>query len=171
MNATQELRPPAVMIRQGLVLLAGAVVIVLAIGDDGRAFYSTPFALGVTYLVTAAAGGRRGGYWAGALVLCGFGGAVLVVRHAHPDLDTSGLYLLGAGVGATVACLLARAGFSADPLGASATVAITGAVLAFAAPWAPRPDARASARLVGRGGVDNGARGVRPERAADAEPV
>lgn len=168
MNAQPQQRPPAMRIRQGLVLLAGAVVIALAIGADGRAFSWTPLALGVTYLAAAVAGGRRGGYWAGALALCGWGGAVVIVAQARPDLDTSGLYLLGAGVGATVACLAARAGFSSDPLGAAATIAIAGAVLAFSSRWAPLADARTYALLVGLVGLVSVARGVLAERPAAA---
>jgi hypothetical protein len=34
-------------------------------------FYWTPLILGITYLAAAAAGGRRGSYWATACVLVG----------------------------------------------------------------------------------------------------
>lgn len=44
----------------------------------------------------------------------------------------AGLYLLGAGVGATAAVALARVGVRADALGATVTVAISGAILALA---------------------------------------
>lgn len=90
------------------------------------------------------------------MVLVGWGAAVLYVREARPDLDLAGLYLAGAGLGATVGILLARAGFAVDALGATATIAIAGVILAFE----PRAsdvlgDARTYALAVGAIGVGN----------------
>lgn len=49
---------------------------------------------------------------------------------ARPDLDVSGLYLTGAGLGAAAGLLLQRAGFSVNPMGLAAVV--TGGGLALA---------------------------------------
>lgn len=59
------------------------------------------------------------------------GAAVVCARQAQPELDVAGLYLLGAGLGATAGLLLARRGFAVDPLGAEATIALPGTILAL----------------------------------------
>jgi hypothetical protein len=162
----------ALRIRQGVILISGAVVIVLAIGGSHSGFYWTPLTLGLTYLVGAAAGGRRGSYWATAVVLVGWGTAVVIVRQFSPDLDLAGLYLLGAGVGATVGMVLAGRGFAVSPIGMTLTVAVGGLVLSFE----PRDsallgDARFYAVLIGAVGAANllmaarhGGDGARPAR-------
>jgi hypothetical protein len=133
----RPVRPPisttsrSLRARQGVILIAGAIVIALAIGGSSSGFYWTPLSLGLVYLAAALSGGPRGSYWATAVVLVGWGTAVVIVRQFTPDLDTAGLYLLGAGVGATAGMLLARRGFAVDPLGMTLTVAIGGAVLSF----------------------------------------
>lgn len=151
-----ELRPPSTRLRQGGALLVGALVFALVVGPDPAHFYLTPLGLGLIYLVAAGLGGRRGGYWATALVLIGWGAAVVVVREARPDLDTAGLYMLGAGAGAVIGVLLARRGFVVDALGLAATITAAGALLAFAGQW---PDVleetRSYALLVGLVGLGN----------------
>lgn len=114
-----------------MILILGAIVIVLAIGSSSSGFYWTPLSLGLIYLVAALSGGPQGSYWATAVVLVGWGTAVVIVRQFTPDLDTSGLYLLGAGIGATVGVVLARRGFAVEPIGMTVTIAIGGLVLAF----------------------------------------
>jgi hypothetical protein len=121
--------------RQGAILLAGAIVVAVAIGDSSSGFYYTPLALGLTYLAGAIAGGSQGSYWATAVTLVGWGAAVVFVHQAQPNLDTAGLYLAGAGIGASVAVLLARRGFAVDPLGVTATVAVGGALLTVEPRW------------------------------------
>ena len=148
-------RPAEMRLRQGLALLAGALAIALVLDADGSRFYLTPFAVGLTYLVAAALGGRRGGYWATAVVLVGWGVAVIVVRQAQPELDTAGLYLAGAGAGATIGMALRRAGFDVDPLGAAATVLAAGLILAFAPQSDVLEDSRTYAVLIGAVGLAN----------------
>ncbi len=131
-------------------------MIVLAIGASATGFYWTPLAVGLVYLSGAASGGSRGSYWATAVVLVGWGGAVVIVRQLNPDLDTSGLYLLGAGLGATAGMLLARRGFAVDPLGMAVTVAAGGAVLAVEQRYSSvLGDARFYALLLGAVGLVN----------------
>jgi len=143
-------------LRQGVILMVGAIVIVLAIGASATGFYWTPLAVGLVYLAGAMSGGPKGSYWATAVVLVGWGAAVVVVRQLNPDLDTSGLYLAGAGLGASAGLLLVRRGFAVDPLGMTITIAVGGAVLAFE----PRftsvlGDARFYALLIGLVGLVN----------------
>ena len=131
-----ETKPAAMRIRQGLLLLAGAVALVLLV-DGVVAFFWTPLILGLAYLAAAGAGGRSGGYWATACVLSGWGLFVVIAgESSFTDIDTSGLYLLGAGLGAVVGILLARAGFAVSDLGLAATVAVAGLILAIS-PEAP----------------------------------
>ena len=150
-----EHRPPAVRLRQGLALLAGGVVLALVAGAEADRVYLVPIGLGLSYLAAAALGGRRGGSWPTACVLLGWGAAVVWAREGRPDLDIAGLYLLGAGVGATIAVVLARRGFAADPLGAVATVAFAGLALALSPRWDGLTDARLYAALVGVVGLAN----------------
>ena len=155
-------RPPmsatsrSLRFRQGAILIAGAIVILLAIGSSPTGFYWTPLSLGLTYLAGALSGGPRGSYWATAVVLVGWGTAVVVVRQFTPNLDTAGLYLLGAGVGATVGIALARRGFAVDPLGMTITLAIGGLVLSFEPRYSSvLGDARLYAALIAAVGVVN----------------
>ncbi|MEO8968885.1 MAG: hypothetical protein ABI355_14720 [Solirubrobacteraceae bacterium] len=143
-------------VRQGVILLVGAIVIVLVIGASPTGFYRTPLALGLVYLAGALSGGSQGSYWATAVVLIGWGAAVVVARQLNPNLDTSGLYLFGAGLGATTGMLLARRGFAVDPLGLTLTVAVGGAVLALESRYSsPLGDARFYALLLGAVGLVN----------------
>lgn len=163
-----EIRPPATRLRQGLVMLLGALVFALVAGAEPGRFYLTPLGLGLIYLAAAALGGRRGGYWATASVLVGWGAAVFWARQGRPDLDVAGLYLLGAGLGATAGILLGRRGFAVDPLGLAATIAVAGLLLAFAPRWPEvLEEARVYALLVGAVGLANAVAGAVSLRAAD----
>lgn len=157
-------------LRQGLVLLVGAIAFALIVGSGPDTFYWTPLGIGLVYLAASVAGGRRGGYWAGALVLVGWGAAVAYAREARPDLDISGLYLAGAGIGATLAVLAQRAGIRADALGATATVAVSGVILASSSHWSQLVEARTYALLVGGVGLINVIWAVLADR-GDPSPV
>jgi len=148
-------RPPDQRLRQGAVLLVGALALGLVLGDDPRRFFLVPIGLGVVYLLAALAGGRRGGYWATAVVLVGWGAAVVLVQELRPELDTAGLYLLGAGLGVVAGLLLARAGVAVDPLGLGGTVVLAGAILAFAPQVGAFNEARTFALAVGLVGLVN----------------
>ncbi|HEY5399007.1 MAG TPA: hypothetical protein VIL16_26860 [Trebonia sp.] len=148
--------PRSLRLAQGVVLLVGAIVIVLAIGASPTGFYWTPLTVGLTYLAAAVCGGSQGSYWATAVVLVRWGAAVIVVRQFHPNLDTSGLYLVGAGIGAAAGMLLARRGFAVDPLGMTITIAAGGLLLALEPRWSSvLGDARSYAVLIGAVGVAN----------------
>lgn len=143
-------------LRQGLVLLLGAIAFVLIVGDATDRFAWTPLGIGLVYLAAAVAGGRDGGYWATAVVLVGWGLAVLWAREGRPDLDFSGLYLAGAGAGALTGVLLQRRGFAVDSAGLAGTVLAAGLILAFAAQWPEvLEEARTYALLVGAVGLFN----------------
>jgi len=148
-------RASSLRLRQGLALLAGSVVFLLAVGGSADAFYWTPFGIGLVYLAAAAAGGRQGGYWAGAFVFSGWGAAVLIAQLARPDLDIAGLYLAGAGLGAMIAVAAPRAGIRSEPMGAAGAIVVAGAILALAGRWPPLTEARTYALLVGAVGLVN----------------
>jgi hypothetical protein len=148
-------RSPALRLRQGFVLLAGAIVFSLIVGSGPDTFYWTPLGIGLVYLASAVSGGRAGGYWSGALVLVGWGAAVAYAREARPDVDIAGLYLAGAGIGACVAIAAQRLGIKVDPLGAALTVVVAGAILAFSDALPELTDARTYAAFVGAVGLVN----------------
>ncbi len=152
----EEHRPSALRVRQGAVLVAGAVVLWLVVGDDLDRFWLVPLLTGATYLAAAVVGGPRGGYWATAVVLVGWGAAVAWAIEGKPDLDAAGLYLAGAGLGAMAGVLLARRGFVVDALGLAATIVAAGVLLALSARWPDVfRDGRTYAALVGAVGVAN----------------
>ncbi len=115
------------------MFLAGAVALNVTVVPDDRRFYWTPLVIGLAYLAAAAAGGRRGGHWATACVLVGWGAAVVLAGAARPDLDIAGLYMAGSGLGAVVGLLLRRAGVDVDPLGLAVAITAGGLILTFAA--------------------------------------
>jgi len=153
-------------LRQGLALLVGAVIFALVVGPDPGRFYLTPLGLGLIYLVAAALGGRRGGYWATAVVLVAWGLAIVYLREARPELDTAGVYMAAVGVGAVAGVLLARGGFAVDALGLAATIALAGLSLAFAGQLDLLVEARAYALLVGLVGLVNVVAGAVSARSA-----
>ncbi len=160
MTATASLpldstRTPAMRLRQGLVLLLGAVVFAAVVGPEPDRFYLTPLGLGLAYLAAAAAGGRRGGYWATAIVLVVWGLAVVWVREGRPDLDTAGVYMVAVGLGAIVGLLLARRGVAVSALGLAGTIVLAGLSLAFATQWDELVEARSYAMVVGLVGLVN----------------
>ncbi len=138
LSPSAPLRSPGNRVAQGMLLLAGAVLLELTAGADRVPFYWTPLVLGLTYLVAALVDGPAGGYWATALGLTGWGLAVVVMGRLRPeDIDTAGAYLLGVGLAGVVAAVLRTRGFAVSEVGFAATVAAGGAVLALT----PRVDA------------------------------
>jgi hypothetical protein len=142
-------RPRAVRVNEAVVLAAGAAFLVIMVAPDEDRFYWTPLVLGVSLLAAGAVAGRTSGYWAPATVLAGWGAAVIFVRLAEPDLDTSGVYLAGTAAGALAALELARHGFAVDPVTVSATAMLAGAVLALTPQTGVLTDARTYAALLG----------------------
>ena len=126
-------KPPDVRVAQAITFLSGALALNVAVAPNDRRFYWTPLVVGLAYLAAAAVGGRRGGHWATACVLVGWGAAVVFAGAARPDLDIAGLYMAGAGLGAVAGLLLRRAGIDADPLGMAVAITAGGLILTFAA--------------------------------------
>lgn len=123
--------PRRVRIGRGSALLAGAVVYALLVYGPLE-FLWTPLLLGLAYLGAAAAGGRRGGLWATALVLTGWGLLVVVSNKLEVGVSTADGYLIGVGAAALVGGLLARSGFSVDLIGIGGTALIAGVAHSFA---------------------------------------
>ena len=105
-------------------LLAGAVVYALLVYGPLQ-FYWTPLLLGLAYFGAAAAGGRRGGLWATAVVLTGWGVGVLLATKID-SLNSGDGYLMGIGGAIVVAGVLVRGGFDIDLLSVGGTVLIAG---------------------------------------------
>ena len=153
-------------IRQGLLLLVGALALDLLVAGGTLDFFWTPLIIGVTYLAAASSGGRAGSYWATACVLTGWGLAVVFIGEVKPtDIDTSGAYLFGAGIGSVVGLMLMQARFAVSAMGLAATVAAAGLLLALSAAFPDvLEDARTYAALIGLVGLVNVVLGVMPER-------
>ena len=124
-------KPPELRVQQAVLLLAGGLFLMIAVVPEDTRFYWTPLTLALAFLGAAIVGGRHGGHWAIACALTGWGTAVVYAGAVRPDLDTSGLYLAGAGLGVTAGLLLQRAGFDVDALGLAVTVLAAGLVLAL----------------------------------------
>ena len=153
-------------IRQGILLLAGALALVLLVAGGTLDFFWTPLIIGLTYLAAAAAGGREGSYWATACVLTGWGLGVVFIGEVRPaDIDLTGTYLFGAGLGAVAGLLLARSGFEVSDMGLAATVAAAGLLLALSPAWPEVfDDSRTYAALIGGVGLLNVALGAAAQR-------
>lgn len=146
---------------QGALLVAGAIVLAVTVGTDRLPFYWTPVTLGVTYLLAATVDGPRGGYWATAIGLTGWGLAVLYVGKVRPpDVDTSGAYLVGVGVAVAVAAALRNKGFLISDLGLGITIAGAGLTLALTPRVEALDDANTYAIALGLVGALNLAGGL-----------
>lgn len=154
-------------IRQGLLLLVGALALDLLVAGGTLQFFWTPLIIGLTYLAAASSGGRDGSYWATACVLTGWGLAVVFIGEVRPtDIDTSGAYLFGSGLGAVAGLMLMRSRFAVSEMGLAATVAAAGLLLALSAAFPDvLEDARTYAGLIGLVGLVNVVLGVTAARA------
>lgn len=124
-------KAPGVRLNQAVLLLAGALFLVFVVAPEEGRFYWTPLTIGLACLGAAVVGGRDGGYWAPACALTGWGAAVALAGAASPDLDISGLYLAGAGLGTVTGLLLQRAGFGVSAMGLAISVTAGGLALAL----------------------------------------
>jgi hypothetical protein len=161
-----------VRINQAVVLLAGALFLTFVVAPDDDRFYWTPLTIGLACLSAAIAGGRRSGYWAPACALTGWGAAVVLAGAARPDLDVSGLYLAGAGLGIAGGLLLGQAGYAVSPMGLAVTIAAGGVLLALTTQAeGVLDDARTYAAGLGVLGVATGVRAVRRPRTTTIREV
>ncbi|GAC1480009.1 MAG: hypothetical protein NVS1B12_17730 [Acidimicrobiales bacterium] len=114
------------------ILLGAAVLYAGALGAGGVTFDVTPLFIGVAALAAGLLGRARHLLGPGA-VLCGWGAAVLLIRHGPlpTDREAPG-FLIGVGVGLIAAHLVARR-TGASTLGAAMTATVGG--LAFYAAY------------------------------------
>ncbi len=110
------------------MLVAGAVLLVLLVGDGWPLSYLwLPLVAGLVYLAAASVGGRDGELWGPALVVTGFGlGVVLTVDGPLGGALFSPVVLTTVGLGAVVAMLLPRLGVVVDGLSVAAAVLLSG---------------------------------------------
>jgi len=116
---------------QGAVLIGGGALLYLLVEVGDLRFEWTPLLVGLSYLVAAVLGGRRGSYWATACVITGWGAGVVLLAETTIDVSSDAGSLLAAGTGALVAAGLGRAGWAVDALGIAACVFLAGALFAF----------------------------------------
>lgn len=121
---------------QGLILLVGAALTFLLVGepsdrDAALGFHWLPLVLGVTYLVAAFAGGRKGSYWSTAIPLTAFGLGSVAVFEYELDVSLAATETTLVGAGVLLCGLLAERGWSIRQAAVGATVLATGAIYAL----------------------------------------
>lgn len=157
----RPVRSPANRVIQGLLLLGGAGLLEFSAGADRIAFYWTPLIIGIIYLLAAIVDGSRGGYWATALGITGWGLAVAYMGTVRPaDVDVAGVYLVGVGLAGLAAALLRARGFAVSEAGLALTIVGAGVILALSLRVDALVDATTYAIAIGAIGVLNVARGA-----------
>ena len=142
--STTPVRSAGNRIIQGALFVGGAGLLEFSAGADRIAFYWTPLIIGLIYLLAAVIDGPRGGYWATALALTGWGLAVAYSGAVRPpDVDIAGVYLAGVGLAGLAAALLRTRGFLISELGLSLAIVGAGLMLALS----PRADALLDASI------------------------
>ena len=123
-------------LRQGAALLAGALLLQLAVGSGPLGFFWTPLFVGFAYLAAALAGGRLGGYWATAVVFVPFG-AVVAFLAENRDLNVraQAAYIVALGLAALLGALLQRRGFLLDLVGVGGAILLPGMFYALDRYW------------------------------------
>lgn len=123
-------------LRQGAALLAGALVLQLAVGSGPLGFFWTPLFVGFAYLAAALVGGRLGGYWATAVVFVPFG-AVVAFLAENRDLNVraQAAYIVALGLAALLGALLQRRGFLLDLFGVGGAILLLGMFYALDRYW------------------------------------
>ena len=143
-------KAPGVRLNQAILLLAGALFLVVVVAPDDSRFYWTPRQSGSPTSAPRSRAAATAATRATACALTGWGASVAVAGAVRPDLDVSGLYLIGAGLGMVAGLLLERAEVPVNPMGLAVTIMAGGLALALTAP-APGvfADARLYAGLIG----------------------
>lgn len=115
----------------GAVLLVGAVVIAVLVQSSTMPRYWFPAAVGVTYLVAAAARRSRGGLWTPGIVLTLVGVTLgLWLGHGRPlnSYQLLALSLLAIGLGGVVVAALSEQGaLRVSPMSLALTTLLLGA--------------------------------------------
>lgn len=159
--STTPVRSAGNRVIQGLLLAGGAGLLEFSAGADRIAFYWTPLIIGTIYLLAAIVDGPRGGYWATALGLTGWGLAVAYSGAVRPpDVDVAGVYLAGVGLAGLAAALLRARGVVISDAGLALTIVGAGAILALSPRSDALVDATTYAVAVGAVGVLNVAAGA-----------
>lgn len=101
--------------RRALVLLAGAIVIVVAIRPVGPLdFYWNPLLVGLAFVAAAAVAGPRSPLWGAGLVLSAWGSSKVIENNVHVDW-AGGMTMIAVGLGGLLAAWLATRGWAVTP--------------------------------------------------------
>lgn len=114
---------------RGVVLLAGAVVLLLLVDVLDVRYFWVPLILGVTYLLAAAAGRSAGPLWAPGWVLSVVGLTEALWFHSGRPADSfelAQLTLLAAGTGAVLAASMTAVGVRVSTMSLALAVLLTG---------------------------------------------
>lgn len=115
---------------RGAVLLAGAVLLLGLVRGAGLRFYWVPLALGLTYLLAAAASRSRATLWGPGWVLAAVGLTEGLWFNAHRSADSfefAELTLLAAGTGTVLAAGMRAFGVLVSTMSLALAVLLTGA--------------------------------------------
>lgn len=114
---------------RGVLLLIGGLVVIVLIEPVGPAkLYVMPLVIGLTYLLSSAAGGRSGGLWVPGLIVTTWGVATTTVLSGALSLDFTAAAVLAIGVGSIAATQLPRVGIPCNPLAIAVVVTAIGAL-------------------------------------------
>lgn len=112
---------------RGLILLIGGLVVVLAVEPvGGKKLYWMPLIIGLTYLISSAAGGRNGGLWVPGLMVTAWGIGTTTVLSGTIHVDFAAATIFAIGIGAIAATALPRFGIRCNPLAIAAIIAAIG---------------------------------------------
>jgi len=112
-------------VARGVLLLLGGVVVILVVQPVGpKQLYWMPLIIGLTYLVSSAAGGRSGGLWVPGLIVTAWGVATTTVLSGMIQADFTATTILAIGIGAILATQLPRVGIPCNPLAIAVIVGL-----------------------------------------------
>jgi len=120
--------------RRAAIFAAGAAATALLPDALDLGFEWTPALVGAIYAAAALSEGRKGGYWATAIVLLTWGAGVLAYVHLL-DAPAAGIYAVAFGLAVVLAHELDRGGYEISMLGVGATIAAAGVFLIFEREW------------------------------------
>jgi hypothetical protein len=126
-SAALQRTPPLRAVARGVLLLVGGLVVILAVEPVGpKKLYWMPLIIGLTYLISSAAGGRSGGLWVPGLMVTAWGVGTTTVLSGTIRSDFTSTTILAIGIGAILATQLPRVGIPCNPLAIALIIFLIG---------------------------------------------
>jgi hypothetical protein len=119
--------PPLRAVARGALLLVGGVIVILAVEPVGpKKLYWMPLIIGLTHLISSAAGGRSGGLWVPGLMVTAWGVGTTTVLSGTIRSDFTATTIFAIGAGAILATQLPRVGIPCNPLAIALIIFLIG---------------------------------------------